>query len=262
MIALFEEITTEKALAAIEKDAALYDGMFVDMKDDKERKFVKTKASVITSLLKKLDRARIDKSANFKIQVEDEALKIKTRLQEANKPFTQLMDDYKDVRRVELEQEKQLQAAKDLAFQLPLDQVEAISMDKLFNFEKSELIREQKERDDLLTKEANERAIKAEQDKIDAAKQAKVDAANAEKQRLIDVDIAKETARLAEVQRQASENKAESDRLAKLEANKKHAGKVYGEIKVHLMESCGIDEKTAKSVVLALVKTNRITINY
>jgi len=257
MIALFEEITTEKALAAIEKDAALYDGMFVDMKDDKERKFVKTKASVITSLLKKLDRARIDKSANFKIQVEDEALKIKTRLQEANKPFTQLMDDYKEVRRVELEQEKQLQAAKDLAFQLPFDHEEAISMDKLFDFEKSEAIREQKERDDLLTKEANDRAIKAE-------KQAKINADNAEIQRIADVKKAEEDATQREIERQEQEKREKEEKQRKLEANKKHVGRICGEAKKCFMKDKEINDELATKIVKMIAKheIKHISISY
>lgn len=264
MIALIEEITTEKALIAIEKDASLYDGMFVDMKDDKERKFVKDKASVIGSLLKKLDRARIDKSANFKIEVEEEALKIKGRLEKANEPFTALIDKYKEVRRVELEQEKELQAAKDLAFQTPLDHEEAISMNKLFDFEKAEIVREQKERDQLLTKEANDRALQAEKDKAEAVKQAAIDAENAEIQRLADVKKAEEDATASQVEQQKAKELAEKQRIKKLEDDKKHVGKICGEAKLDLIEILGVEEKLAVSIVMAITKKliSNLSINY
>ena len=226
MIVLFESVTTESALQAIEKDASLYDGMYTDMKIDKERKFVKDKASVILSLLKKLDRTRIDKTAEFKKEVELEAAEIKSRLEDANKPFTELMDKYKEVRKVELEQQKQLKAAKDLAFQMPFDHEEALSMDELFDFKAAKIIKEQKERDDKIASEAAEQA------------------------------------KQIEIKKQEDERKLEEDKIKKLKANKKYVGKIRGEIKQHLMSFCGIDEKTAKSVVLALLKTNRVTINY
>ena len=55
---------------------------------------------------------------------------------------------------------------------------------------------------------------------------------------------------------------AETAKQEKLEANKKHTGLVRGEIKKHLMSMCGIDNELATKVVKALLKTNRITINY
>ena len=264
MITLFEEVTTEKALTAIEKDASLYDGMFVDMKIDKERKFVKDKAKVIGSLLKKLDRARIDKSAEFKTQVETEAAKIKTRLEDANKPFTELMDQYKEVRRVELEQEKALQAAKDLAFQLPLDHEEAISINELFDFKIAERARKEKERDDLLIKEANDRAAKAESDKKQAKRQAKIDAENAEKQRLIDVKRAKEEATRREIERQERERRGAAEAQEKLETNKKHIRKICGQAKDSLMKNKSINEKLANEIVKMIAKgeINNVAIHY
>lgn len=264
MIALFEEITTEKALLAIEKDASLYDGMYVDMKIDKERKFVKDKAKVIGSLLKKLDRARIDKSAEFKINVEDEALKIKARLEKANEPFTELMDKYTEVRKVELEKEKALQAAKDLAFQLPFDHEEAISMNELHDFKVDKLIQEQKDRDDLLVKEARERAIQAIDNKIEADKQAAINADNAETQRLADVKQAEEDATQREIERQTQIKKEEVEAQQKLEDNKKHVGKICGQAKVCLMKNKAINEKLATEIVKMIAKgqIENVSINY
>ena len=71
-----------------------------------------------------------------------------------------------------------------------------------------------------------------------------------------------ETARLAQIKVQEDEKKAVDAAREKLEANQKHVGSVRGEIKSHLMAACGLDEATAEKVVLALLKTDRITINY
>lgn len=60
----------------------------------------------------------------------------------------------------------------------------------------------------------------------------------------------------------AVEQAAEKARKDKLEANKKHVGAVRCEIKKLIMAECELDEATAKKVVLSLLKTNRITINY
>ena len=94
--------------------------------------------------------------------------------------------------------------------------------------------------------------------KIDQANHAKLISQQAEAKRLADVEEAKQQ----EIKRQSDE--AESLRLAqaKLEANKKHVGAIRGEIKQYLMSEVGIDEITARNVVLALLKADRITINY
>lgn len=96
----------------------------------------------------------------------------------------------------------------------------------------------------------------------DAEKRMAIAEKEAEKERLEAEKRAAENARLIEVERQKAEIKKENERIEKLEADKKHTGKVMGEIKEHLMSLCNINEKTAKSVVLALLKTDRITINY
>ena len=72
-----------------------------------------------------------------------------------------------------------------------------------------------------------------------------------------------ETERLAGIERQRVEAVNKKAAQDKLEANKKHVGSVRGEIKVHLMNTCGVDEELAVSIVKALltIKT-RVTINY
>ena len=61
-ITLFKEITTEEALSKLEADGKKYTGLYVDMEDKEQRKYVKDSAALIIGLLKKVDRARIDKS--------------------------------------------------------------------------------------------------------------------------------------------------------------------------------------------------------
>ena len=225
-ISIFEGVTTEEALIDIEEEAKRHEGLYVEMEDPDQRKYVKDKASLINGLLKKLDRARIDKSKSYKITIEKEAAKIKHRLKVANKPFTLLIDAHKIVREKELAKEKEIQAAKDLAFQIPIDHEEALSMNKLFDFEKAELVRVQKERDETIASEA---AAKAKQQ---------------------------------EIERQERETQAEADHLKKLSLDRGHVGAVRGQIKIKLMDHCGLDESTAKSVVKALLKISNVTINY
>lgn len=290
-IKIFESVTTEQSLCEIEKEAEKYDGLYVEMENSDERKFVKDKASLIGSLLKKIDRVRIDVSKEYKIKVESEAKSIKERLELANKPFTALIEDYKLFREKQLLKEKKLQAAKDLAFQLPLDHDDAILMNKMFNFEIAEKAREQQERDQAIAdnakKEAELKAEQAEKEKLElieqakaneiravqlaiieeertleAARQAKINAEQAEIKRLADVKQAQEEATQREIDRQNAEKKAEQERLAKLESDKKHVGAVRCEIKQHIMKASGIDEATAVKVVKSLLLTARITVNY
>jgi len=272
-IVLFKEITTEKALSDLEEKASKYDGLYVEMENKEERKFVKDHASLINGLLKKVDRARIDIKKEYGVMVEDEALLIKNRLEEANKPFTLLISEYKIVREKQLAKEKEIQAAKDLAAEMPIMHEEAISMNELHDFKIQQEINIQKERDDEIARQARleseKKAEQAELDKIQAQKQAKadaeqaiIDAEKAEQRRLKDIELAAKQAKQAEILRQEQEKEAEEEKLRKLEANKKHVGKVRGEIKEHLIKSCGLDNDLAKKVVIALTKTDRVTINY
>ena len=95
-------------------------------------------------------------------------------------------------------------------------------------------------------------------DKIDRDIQTKALAKQAEAQRLADIEQAKQV----QIKAQEDKEKLEAAKKEKLESDKKHVGMVRGEIKTHLMTSCNIDEATARKIVLALLKTERVTINY
>ena len=91
-IVIFKEVTTEEVLQSLEADGEKYTGLFVDMDNAEERKYVKDSASKISGMLKTLDRARIDKARDFKQAIELEATEIKGRLEAANDPYTLLIE--------------------------------------------------------------------------------------------------------------------------------------------------------------------------
>lgn len=65
-----------------------------------------------------------------------------------------------------------------------------------------------------------------------------------------------------EKQRQYNERIAEDAKIAKVEANKAHTGKILKSIKEQIMKDCGIDEATAKKVIHSINKIERIKINF
>jgi colicin import membrane protein len=94
--------------------------------------------------------------------------------------------------------------------------------------------------------------------KIDQDNHYKLLAEQAETRRLADV----EAARLAEIKRQADVAAKLQAQKEKIESDNKHVGAVRGEIKRLIMAECGLDETMSRKVVRALLKTQRITINY
>ena len=93
----------------------------------------------------------------------------------------------------------------------------------------------------------------AEENRIKAAAQAKVDAA-----------IAAENAKQAEIDRQNREQ-AEADRRQRLkEENIQHVSNIRRQAKEALMNTAGINEETAKIIVMAIHKKEiaNVSINY
>lgn len=272
-IVIFEDLTTESALVAIEAESAKYDGLYVDMDDDKQRKFVKGKAVLITDLLKDLEVARIKKAKDYRINVESEAKDIKERLEAANTNFTALIDAHKKKRADQLAKEKAIQGAKDLAIQIEEDHGDAITVDKMRTFEieeekrqkikyEEEMVREATAKAEQEKEEAEERAEQAEKDRILAEAKAKRDAIQAKKEAEERAEQAAEDAKQAEIQRQADEKAAQEAAQRKLEADTKHAGAILGQIKIDIMNASGIDEPTAKKIVNALRKMKLVKIIY
>ncbi len=223
-LVLFSDLTTDEKLSQLEAEGEKYQGLYVDMADKEQRKFVKDQASFVTDLLKRLDRKRIDLSKQYKSQVEAEAKEIKLRLEKANSPFTALIDEWNAERKRILDEEKRVQAEIELQAQIESDHDEAIQLNRLWDLEKVE--RERQREIERQQQVEREKQI-AEQ----AAKQALVNAEN---------------------ERQAQLQHEENARL-KRESDKEHKRKVNNSILAVLAEN-GIDEQDAKTVITLAAK--------
>ena len=262
-VIIFKDLTTDEYLTELEKKATEYEGLYVDMDNAKERKFVKDKAYDIQQLIKKVDRKRIDESKDYKAKVEAEAALITSRLQEANAPFQFLIDQHKAERAKILAEEKAKREAEELAIQIQVDHEDAINLNKLFDLEKMEAERVAQENHAKMVAQIaeQEKAKLAEQAKQQQAEleQAKVAAEQAEKQRVIDAEKAEqeaarraEQARLDEIARQKAEQedaaKLEADRLANIE----HVTSICTQVKLSLMDKAGLTEEQAIATVKAI----------
>lgn len=233
-LVLFSDLTTDEKLAQLEAEGEKYQGLYVDMSDKEQRKFVKDQASFVNDLLKKLDRKRIDLSKQYKSQVEAEAKEIKLRLEKANSPFTALINEWNAERKRILDEEKRIQAEKDLAEQIERDHEEALQLNRLWDLEKVERERQREI-------ERQQQAEREKQIAEQAAKQALVNAENA---------------------RQAQLQHEENERL-KREADTEHKKKVNNSILAVLAEN-GISEQDSKTVITLAAKglLPNTTINY
>ncbi|APC46251.1 hypothetical protein [Pseudoalteromonas phage PHS3] len=233
-LVLFSDLTTDEKLAQLEAEGEKYQGLYVDMAKNEERKFVKDQASFVNDLLKKLDRKRIDLSKQYKAQVEAEAKEIKLRLEKANSPFTALIDEWNAERKRILDEEKRIQAERELTEQIERDHEEALQLNRLWDLESKE--REARREGERKAQEEREKQI-AEQ----AAKQALIDA---------------EDARQAQLQRE------ENARL-KREADTEHKKQINNAILSVLVEN-GIAEDDAKTVITLAAKglLPNIQVNY
>jgi hypothetical protein len=162
---------------------------------------------------------------------------------------------------------------------------DAIELAKL---KKEQAEREQKEREDKIASDAREaaeaeaaKAIKAKEEAkqaeelaikrseeaakalVESEKASKLAAIEAEKAAKVRAEEAAKAAKQAEINKQEAIKQKEAEDLAKREANQKHIGKIRGEAKGDLMV-LGIDEKTAKEIVLAISngKIKNVSIQY
>lgn len=178
-IALFNDVTTEDILQAIEADGKKYEGLYVDMYNAPERKYVKENAAKINDIIKKLDRARIDKSKDYKAQVEKEFADIKERLEIANEPFTLLLDEYKEQRAKELAAKKAIEDDRLLKLQIEDDHEMALLINKTYEYDKAQELKAKQEHKERIAKEAADRAIEQERINQENIKQAEINAENA-----------------------------------------------------------------------------------
>lgn len=292
-VVIFTDLTTEDALQSIEAEAKKYDGLYVDMNDKKQRKYVKDSAASINDLLKKIERARIDKSKEYKFQVEAEAKLIKERLEAANSPFSDLIKGYNEERAKILAEEKRIEQEKLDALQYGRDYDEAGQLNRLFDLELKEseakareeaaakverekiiaeeaaakareeaaqmMIKQQEEAAALIVKnqqESEAREAAAKQAVIDAENKAKLEAEQAAaklKAQAEKAEIDKQNAIKQEAARIQAKKDAEEAETKKREANKAHKKKINNEAMQAFING-GMTEECAKLAVTLLAK--------
>ena len=188
-IVIFKDITTSDYLDQLKEESEKYTGLYVDMNDKEQRKYVKDKAVDINQLVKKVERKRIDESANYKIKVDAEAADISERLAIANLPFTLLIDEHKEERKKILDAENAEKAAKILSAKIEDDHEFALLINaKVDSDKKTEALRLAQEKidsDALIAKQAAEKATLIAQQ----VAQKKIDDAQAAKKKAIDDKI-------------------------------------------------------------------------
>ena len=137
-VTIFKDLTTEEKLVSMEAQASEYIGLYVDMDDLKQRKYVKDKESEIGSIRKALNTSRIKKVKDYTLQVKSEFDAIDARLAKANEPFTLLHDEYKAERVKVLAKEKAEREAVLMAEQKEIDHEFALLLDKSYLADKME----------------------------------------------------------------------------------------------------------------------------
>jgi len=182
-ITIFNDLTTEVALTEIESNASEYIGLYVDMDDLKQRKYVKDKEAEIGGIRKALNTARIKKVKDYTAKVKSEFDLIDVRLAKANEPFTLLHDEYKAGRAKVLAEEKAVRDAVLLAEQKEIDHELAILMDKSYLADKAEAKKLRLAEAEKLAAEIAKR--EREQGELEASRRAK----NKEHVRSVNVEI-------------------------------------------------------------------------
>ena len=223
----FDEVVTEVVITQIEKESESYNGLYADLSDADERRYIKGKASAIKDMVKKLDRAVIDKPAEYKALVKSVAAPVRDRLLKANENFTNLIDGYDAERKHILDLAKEKKQQEELHIQIGLDHEFALLLDKSY----------------LADKLAAENAQRDHDEKI------RVDA--------------EENARLSMIRaKEITDRAIELDKANRL-ANKEHVRGVNRDILVSLLNN-GVGEFEAKTLItlIAQGKINNITINY
>ena len=227
-ITIFKEITTEGVIKSIEENSAKYhEGFYADMENLPERTLVKKSAADIGDIIKELKASRIKITKANTAAVNKEHDAIVARLELANKPFTDLIDEYNVKRKKILADEKRVVELRAAMVQKEDDHEMGLLINKTFEYDKAEAIRINNEQ---------LHAIKAEAER-----------AAEERQR-----IHNETVKQNEIN-------AENARLA----NKNHCAKVNNTILSCLLNE-GFDEHEAKKFIrlAAQSKLPQLTINY
>jgi colicin import membrane protein len=291
-IVIFKELTNSGYLDELKAESKKYTGLYVDMEDAKQRKYVKDKASDIETIKKKVERARIDKSREYKVAVEKEAASILEDLTIANLPFALLIDDYAASRKVILDAEKALKQAVLLAEKKEADHEFALLMDEKFDNDiltakrekleyevklKAQAVLEIQQQNEALIAQQKQAVIDANlaelknkwlaieleahkiNDDIDAAIQRDYLAGVAEVKRLASI----ETERLAGIERQRVAQQAIDDEAARNLADVNHVRTINRAIYTSFIDA-GLTKECATLATKALIdnKVSHTAIKY
>jgi len=185
-LAVFESVVIESVLNELEEEGKKYTGLYVDMNNAPERKYVKDKAALIGTIKKKVERVRVDAAKAYKIEVEKQAAAIHERLDGANEPFQALIDIYTLERKVILDTEK---ARKQLILdteKLLAEHDHAIIMNQVWDLEidkrkadKEKAAAEQEAAIKLREEQAAARAVEMQKAISDAEERDRINAENA-----------------------------------------------------------------------------------
>jgi hypothetical protein len=160
-VTIFTELTTTEKLDEITRESEKYIGLYVEMSDPKQRKYVKDQAESIKLIRKNLNTSRIKKVKDYTAKVKKEFDGIDVILSDANEPFTLLIDGYADERKVILDAEKKRLCDIERAAQKEVDHEWAIILDKSYLADKLAAEKAQEERDEAIRIDATNRATQA-----------------------------------------------------------------------------------------------------
>jgi hypothetical protein len=160
-VTIFTELTTTEKLAEITKESEKYIGLYVEMSDPKQRKYVKDQAESIKSIRKNLNILRIKKIKDYTLNAKAEFESIDLILEKANEPFTLLIDDFAAERKAILDKEKAEKLAIEKAAQKEVDHEWAIILDKSYLADKLAAEKAQEEHDEAIRIDATNRATQA-----------------------------------------------------------------------------------------------------
>jgi hypothetical protein len=160
-VTIFTELTTTEKLAEITKESEKYIGLYVEMADPKQRKYVKDQAESIKSIRKNLNTLRIKKIKDYTLNAKAEFDSIDLILEKANEPFTLLIDDFAAERKAILDKEKAENLAIEKAAQKEVDHEWAIILDKSYLADKLAAEKAQEEHDEAIRIDATNRATQA-----------------------------------------------------------------------------------------------------
>ena len=193
-ITIFKEITTEGVIKSIEENSAKYhEGFYADMDNLPERTLVKKSAADIGDIIKELKASRIKITKANTAAVNKEHDAIVARLELANKPFTDLIDEYNVKRKKVLADEKRVVELRAAMLQKEDDHEMALLINKTFEYDKAEAIRINNEQLHAIKVEAERAAEERQRIYNEKVKQ---DEINAENARLANVEHVRHINRL------------------------------------------------------------------